>query len=75
MRTSILETIRQWAATLHDDLVALREETKALRDDVRGLTLLVSEVHQETVRLRVEINRLKEFYPDEEEEQESPWKM
>jgi hypothetical protein len=75
MRKSILEYIRQWAATLHEDLIGLREEVGAMREEMRGLTVLISQMHEDTILLRKELNRLKEFYPVEEEEQEPPWKM
>jgi hypothetical protein len=75
MRRSILEAARHWLTTLHEDLVRLREETTALREDVRHLTALVEQVHAETVRLRKDFERLNDLYPAEDEEQEPRWKM
>ena len=76
MRKSFLESARQWVITLHEDLTHLREETSALRNDVRELSGLVGSLHQEIVNLRAELAHLKEDREGvETEEQEPRWKM
>lgn len=76
MRKSFLEAARQWVATLHEDLTRLREETTALRNDVRELTLLVGSMHQELTQLRAELTHMKDDREAvESEEAELRWKM
>jgi hypothetical protein len=75
MRISILEAARQWLTTLHEDLVKSREETAALREDLRHLTALVEQTHGEILQMRKDLERLNSINPAEDDEQEPRWKM
>jgi hypothetical protein len=75
MRISILEAARQWLTTLHEDLVKSREETAALREDLRHLTALVEQTHGEILQMRKDLERLNNISPAEDDEQEPRWKM
>jgi predicted RNase H-like nuclease (RuvC/YqgF family) len=75
MRQKFLESARQWITLLHEDLNKLREETSGLRGDIRELTTLVQEMHAEILRLRTELNRVKEMSGFEDDDQEPTWKM
>ncbi len=75
MRQKFLESARQWVTLLHEDLNKLREETSGLRGDIRELTSLVQEMHAEILRLRTELNRVKEISGFSDDDQEPTWKM
>lgn len=76
MRKSFLQAAREWVITLHEDLTRLREETTALRNDVRELALLVGGLHQQIISLHTELTHLKEERDVVETEEPEPrWKM
>jgi hypothetical protein len=75
MRISILEAARQWLTTLHEDLVKLREETTALREDLRHLTALVEQSQAEILQMRKDLEQWNNISPAEDDEQEPRWKM
>jgi hypothetical protein len=68
MRKSILETIRNWAVILHEDLTGVRQEMEALRNDIRSLSAQIK-------LLNDEVERLKERDAYENEELKSEWEM
>jgi hypothetical protein len=68
MRKSILETIRNWAVILHEDLTGVRQEMEALRNDIRSLSAQIK-------LLNDEVERLKERDAYEDEDLKSDWEM
>ena len=68
MRKSIIETIRHWAITLHEDLTSLRAEIAALRNDIRALSAQIK-------LLNDEVERLKEHELYQGENLKSDWEM
>lgn len=75
MTKSIREAIKEWLNTLHNDLIGLREETQALRAEMKAMTELMMEMNRQITVLHDELNWIKERNQDEDDEQEPRWKM
>ncbi|MCI0336368.1 MAG: hypothetical protein L0226_02235 [Acidobacteria bacterium] len=68
MRKSIIETLKNWAITLHDDMTGLRSELEALRTDIRALSAQIALLNEE-------VERLKERESYDGEDLKSDWEM
>ncbi len=75
MAKTIRETIREWLTTLHSELVRLREETQALRGEVKAMTELVQTMNGQILELRKDLDWVKEHAEKGDEEDEPRWKM
>ncbi|MGE0886544.1 MAG: hypothetical protein AB7P14_23650 [Blastocatellales bacterium] len=75
MTKSIREAIKEWLNTLHNDLVGLREETQALRVELKNMSELMMEMNRQITVLHDELNWIKERNQDEDDEQGPRWKM
>lgn len=75
MAKSIREAIKEWLTTLHSDLVRLREETQALRGEVKAMTELVQMMNRQILELRRDLDWVKEQSEKDDDEKELRWKM
>lgn len=75
MTKSIREAIKEWLYTLHNDLVGLREETQALRVELKNMSQLMQEMNRQIAVLHDELNWIKERNEQKDDDQEPRWKM